>query len=442
MADWLSDWRKRIKLTADATKVDKDLPGYQMRITLISSGNTAGIFDELASVSGTQKIAVTTADNTTQCYVEIEDWDWNENRATLWALVPTVYSGTNTDFYLYYDYTKDDNTTYIGTTGSSAAQAVWDSDFAAVWHMAQDPSGGSGAILDSTSNAHNLTSAGSMTSDDLIYGQTGKALNFDGTDDYLDVGTKLCSNKDTMTFESVVKTKSILSSSSICLYREDNAGWSGHGIEFTIYENDLKPRIVMCNGYPPAPPVTAASEATVTGTWYYIAGTYDRTGDAVIYTNGIEKGRGAQTGASVTSDYNGKIAWYYNTTGTQDYNDIIISDTRISMTLRDPAWIKTNYYNTFDQLLIYGEEELVQRYYYEGYITERGTPVSRQVRLYNRTTGELEDSTTSSGINGYYHLSTVVSGTHFIVAFDDVAGEEYNALILDKLPPIGTEYEL
>lgn len=88
-----------------------------------------------------------------------------------------------------------------------------------------------------------------------------------------------------------------------------------------------------------------------------------------------------------------------------------------------------------------GELELLEAdelYYFSGYITENDIPVSRKVSIYDRLTGELETTTTSSGSNGYYYLESTSSGTHFIVAFDDDAGEDYNALILDKLLPQGT----
>ena len=53
-----------------------------------------------------KKIALTTSDGTTQRYVEIENWAAQE--AVLWTSLPTVYSGTDTDFYLYYDSSQKD----------------------------------------------------------------------------------------------------------------------------------------------------------------------------------------------------------------------------------------------------------------------------------------------------------------------------------------------
>jgi hypothetical protein len=76
--------------------------------------------------------------------------------------------------------------------------------------------------------------------------------------------------------------------------------------------------------------------------------------------------------------------------------------------------------------------------YFSGYVYELGNPVQRTVYLHNRSTGELVDSTTSSG-NGYYYLETTYSGAHYIVALDDEAREDYNDLIIGNVYPTEVE---
>ncbi|MFA6887321.1 MAG: hypothetical protein WCQ65_10170 [Fermentimonas sp.] len=76
-------------------------------------------------------------------------------------------------------------------------------------------------------------------------------------------------------------------------------------------------------------------------------------------------------------------------------------------------------------------------YYFSGYITEEGLPVSREVCLFRRDTNGLMDSTTSSG-DGYYELYTTYSGLHYIIAKDDPSdGDEkrYNLARLDYMTP-------
>jgi hypothetical protein len=72
--------------------------------------------------------------------------------------------------------------------------------------------------------------------------------------------------------------------------------------------------------------------------------------------------------------------------------------------------------------------------YFDGYITEEGTPVQRKVYLYKRTTGELLAQTTSNA-SGYYYIETTFSGMHHIVALDDPADPLYNDLIIGSAYP-------
>jgi hypothetical protein len=112
-------------------------------------------------------------------------------KAVLHTKVPTYAAAADGELILSYDSSQDDNDSYVGETGSTPAQYVWDSNFAAVYHMAQDPSVGGACILDSTANANHGTPAGSMTSGDLIDGDIGKAIEFDGSNDYLSLNSNL-----------------------------------------------------------------------------------------------------------------------------------------------------------------------------------------------------------------------------------------------------------
>jgi len=73
---------------------------------------------------------------------------------------------------------------------------------------------------------------------------------------------------------------------------------------------------------------------------------------------------------------------------------------------------------------------------FTGIVLEQGVGVTRTIYLHRRSTGELVDTTTSSGIGGAYTLTTSFSGAHYIVCLDDDAGESYNDLILGNMIPI------
>ena len=101
--------------------------------------NSGTIEDRYWGSDGNKKIAVTTDNGTTECYVEIDNWDPINKTANLWFEAPSVSSSSNQIFYLYYDSAHADNTTYVGDTGDAPAQQVWDANFKAVYHMNQEP---------------------------------------------------------------------------------------------------------------------------------------------------------------------------------------------------------------------------------------------------------------------------------------------------------------
>ena len=73
--------------------------------------------------------------------------------------------------------------------------------------------------------------------------------------------------------------------------------------------------------------------------------------------------------------------------------------------------------------------------YITGTLTDdTGAPCARTVRAYQRDTGELAGSTTSDPVTGAYTLA-LTAVPHYIVALDDEAGTQYNALIADRITP-------
>lgn len=70
-----------------------------------------------------------------------------------------------------------------------------------------------------------------------------------------------------------------------------------------------------------------------------------------------------------------------------------------------------------------------------GVVTEESVPVARTVRAYDKTTGALIDETVSSAVDGSFTLSAGDAVEVFAIAFDDDAGTDYNAVILDKITP-------
>lgn len=75
------------------------------------------------------------------------------------------------------------------------------------------------------------------------------------------------------------------------------------------------------------------------------------------------------------------------------------------------------------------------KYYFSGYTTEEGDPVSREVSAYVSSTGEVVDTTMSVSGTGYFYLETPYYAEHHVVCLDDAGGISYNHLIYGKLYP-------
>ena len=267
---WLSVlWRYRRKITIDYTKIDSTLTNFPIFVKIsassgIGNNDLTDIFDHLGAEN--KKIAITTSDGVTECYTEIERWDDTGEEAELWVKVPSISSSADTDLYIYYDVDHADNTTYIGDTTDAAAQAVWDSDYKLVAHMAQDPNGDpASGILDSTTNVNHGTPAGSMTTDDLVDSTVGQGIDFDGTDD--EIGYTAVTIVDELTVEAVfILSDAYRSTIAIQADGADDVDfWLGTG------SNNAGLIILKESGVQNA----AVCGVLSTGVPIYLAGTYD-----------------------------------------------------------------------------------------------------------------------------------------------------------------------
>jgi hypothetical protein len=127
---WLSGWDKRVKITIDHNDVQSSLSNFPVLIHLSSasgiySDNLGFVFNEVGSNS--KKIAVTTSDAKTQCYVEIEKWNYPLSSTTE-ILRPNAVgdetgissvSGAATHWQAVDEETANDDTDYVYTSSSS-----------------------------------------------------------------------------------------------------------------------------------------------------------------------------------------------------------------------------------------------------------------------------------------------------------------------------------
>jgi len=175
---WLVDWDKRTKIVVDHNDIDNNLSIFPVLVYLSNSSgcnnaDVTHVFDELENFGNRKRIAVTTSDGVTQCYVEIEKWDDVNKKAWLWVKVPSVSALEDTDLYLYYDKDHIDKVAYVGDTDSFPAENVWDNNFKLVAHMNNDPD--AIHVRDSTSNNNDGTKRFGPAE---VVGKIGKAQHF------------------------------------------------------------------------------------------------------------------------------------------------------------------------------------------------------------------------------------------------------------------------
>lgn len=416
---WLSNYKYRRKITIDSSPINSDLPHFPLAVPLgasvgVSDSNVTDIFDEVGS--DYLKIAVTMDDGETQLYVEVEHWDATNEKALLWVSRDnwTIAADSDTEIYLYFDASVGDNTGYVGDPGSRAE--VWNSNFKAVYTMAQDPSGGTDCIIDSTGNENHATPHGSMSSDDLVDGLIGKALSFDGSDDYVSLPTDtIITGASDRMIEVLCKTPdSNPSSENVVFLFGDRS--SGEAFLFFLEDNQIK---LNCWG----------------GGSYDDPISYSNWGDHVVVSFGydgsnkigwvdgskeLDKSVGIDTGSgdAVVGQRGDSDRWFK---GSAD-------QLRILSVCPSDAWNKANYYTQTDSLLTWTATEEHILYTFKGKVKVKGAETEGvEVNLMYFPTHEIVDSSYTTN-SGTFALESYLEGIHYVIAFPP-SGSDYNAKI-------------
>ncbi|MCK4614481.1 MAG: DUF2341 domain-containing protein, partial [Thermoplasmata archaeon] len=335
---WNSNWLYRKKITIDHTNVDSTLTDFPVLVKIDSTSDLD--FSKVEGSSGQDIRFTSTGTPPSEYKYEIERWDNSNNLAEIWVKIPSVSSGTDTEFYMYY-----------GNSGASDGQDaanVWDTNYVAVWHLGEDPTG---TIYDSTSNNNDGTTYGSMTSSDLIDTKIGKGLDLDGTDDYiqwpLNNGLDITGNQ--ITLSGWARTPSGGVDNDEALINKVGSGYpymlgmqDSTGAQdlhnFRVYNGNKQVRI-----QPASVPVNE---------WVYLAGRYDGS-NCYAYVNGLQVGTDTLTGNIVTGTavYSGRRSDTRRYEGDMD-------ELRVSNIARSAEWIKASYYSESNNLLTYSSQQM------------------------------------------------------------------------------------
>ncbi len=278
---------------------------------------------------------------------EIEKYDPTTGQLIAWVKIPTLYASSDTEIYMYYGDSSVDCPTENPT-------AVWDANYQAVYHLKEDPSGTAPQIYDSTANDHDGTSNGGMTSGDQVAGQVGGGIDFDSTDDYIDVGNFMSSGVSQVTLEAwVYKTDA---DDVRVVSKSDGTTATGTQHKMTLRFNGAASPYVSArlNTVNNVGVDLRSADQIAQDTWTHVAWTYD--GSAVqFYIDGASSacqlGPNGGVGSSCTPT--GDIIASTRDIVIGNNDDIpnsrffggIIDEVRISDIARSANWIATQYTN-------------------------------------------------------------------------------------------------
>ena len=305
---WLSGWsyRKSHEIY-NATGAGTN---YQIKITVINgtgtdSGDTVYINNKTRSDFGDIRF-VNTTDNGVYDYW-MEELNEGEN-ATFWVEIGEDLSNTNRTIYMYY-----------GNSGATTTSNVTNT-FIRVIDGAQPlklsfpmDEGSSTTAYDKSGNGNNGTLQNGPT---WVNGKFGKALSFDGSNDYVDCGNDSSLNPSNITMEAWAKANSLSNWAGIVTNKKD----ANHGINLQM---GTVQNIAALVGDGSSWVYVKTSWAPSTGVWYHIVVTHEGTTNKLYVNGNLEdtKTKGLAYSTPTTKTVIGYF--YYDTSGSLPFNGTI-----------------------------------------------------------------------------------------------------------------------
>ena len=325
-------YRKPITIAYGQVSGASSLINFPMDVSWASDSNLSA-----GAQSSGNDILFTASDGVTKLNHEIEQYTSSTGQLASWVQIPSLSPTANTVIYMYYGNSSASN--------QQNAASVWDSNYKGVWHLPQNPTGSAPQLLDSTSNAYNLTvttgSAGAATST----GQIGGAVSFPMTNEYsptyaTNSGNLAIGGTNTYTVSGWFKVNSFITHDAGYFSLFGSGGPNPNYETEAIVLNDtgtLYYRIV--NNYTFGGLQTGNTSAISTSTWNYVVGTNDGT-TLKIYLNGNLAASVSSSGDSISNNPFAINGVYPYAGGNAQFDEV-----RASNSTRSAPWILTEYNN-------------------------------------------------------------------------------------------------
>lgn len=321
-----------LNVVIDSTYIDSDLTNHPVAIEIDATDSI------LSGIGATDYEGFHFTVGGVECYAQIDIWDTSLEYAYIWVLVPTVSSSSDTTIKV--ENVGDDNTAYVGITGSTPATTVWDSNSLAVYHMSQDPSVGGACILDSTSNAFDGTPGTTYLSSYSVYDGAGKAIDFsflaqNSANQGINVPYNSAFNIQNLTIVGMIKVNTANGLDLIATKRYASASAPYNSFNLDVANSSF--RFLVNN--------VESTYASHTN-WVVLVGTYDGS-NRKFYVDGTLVDSSSQ---SVTIPYS-TLGFYIGDYGQAFEFNGRISEVQVHNTARSADWIKAISNNLLGNLI-------------------------------------------------------------------------------------------
>lgn len=350
--NWLSGFNYRVSFTISSSDVDSDLTYFPVLVHLSSScgknnEDLSFVFDEVGA--SYYKIAFTKSDGDTQLYGEVERWNSTTEQAYITVSLSgwIISSSSDTVFYLYYDSSATNNTSYIGTQASLVAQNVWNSSYKISLQLSDNN------LDDSTNNNNDGTD---NSSSDYINSIIAGAREFDGDNEYVSYSTSNVLDGFTFDFWIKITSDDGNNGGGFMGRMQYSARHNALGVDWSFLYTGVSGiwRLRMVIGGTNYN-LDSSTNPTI-GDWYHI--TITRSGvNGIMYNNASSIGSSSSLGSgNLDNDWNLFLGVNY---GGGDYycSESIIDRFIISNEVKNSTWINVNNLSGWDNLLDGGSEE-------------------------------------------------------------------------------------
>lgn len=326
-------WSYRVKITVDNTQVSADLTDFPVYVDLADL--PAG-FHTNVKTDGSD-IRVTTSDEVTEVPREVEVYDSGTDAGELHFKAPTLADASDTEFYIYYGNAGASEPAASATYGS---QNVWDSSFAAVYHLGEAADGTTGEIKDSTANANDGTGAGTSGFPSSVTGKVGQGSSFSSSNgQYITVPDDASLNPTAITMEAWVNGTSFPNGYNTIVHKGNGTTYYEYFVKST---GKLAEYLVRAGGS--ASYDGTGTNTLSTGTWYMATMIYSSGGGLVGLVNGASDKTTSSSG-NLSSTAGTVLSIGRDSFTPSRFWNGPLDEVRISSVARTTTWVSTGYNN-------------------------------------------------------------------------------------------------